>query len=112
MNQVDAPHFPGSEDMQRLLAHIEAAGARDTHGLGLGCVGDPVFPVEVQLTGRDGNAYSIIGNVQRTITKWVRRNTDSDDKWAELVHTAIWSELRAGSYQELLYRAQCLANAI
>lgn len=52
--------------------------------------------VEVQLSGRDGNAFAIIGAVERGLTR--AGYTNDATLWT------FWS-MEAGSYDELLRRA-------
>jgi hypothetical protein len=52
--------------------------------------------VEVKLTGRDGNAFAIIGAVERGLRQ--AGFTDDSTRWA------FWAQ-ESGSYDELLQRA-------
>jgi hypothetical protein len=63
---------------------------------------NPMYPdVEVQLTGRDGNAFAIIGAVSRAL----RREVDADA--ATRFTTAAMEQ---GSYEELLTFVQSTVN--
>lgn len=50
--------------------HRDDADRYDGQALGAGTADDPVFGwIEVQLTGNDGNAFSIMGQIQRALQR-------------------------------------------
>lgn len=54
---------------------------------------EPKFPdVHVQLTGEDGNVFSIIGRVQRALRQGGASNEDVDAFWAEVSSARAYEE--------------------
>jgi hypothetical protein len=60
----------------------------------------------VQLTGYDGNAFAIMGVVQRNLKRHLRRDLERSYAFAEAETRAYLNESRSGDYNHLLCTAQ------
>lgn len=60
------------------------------------------YPVEVQLTGEDGNAFGILGKVSDAIAQYLREETDSSARDIQEVKDRFLREATSGDYDHLL----------
>lgn len=63
----------------------------------------PLFDIDVQLTGEDGNAFNILGRVQRGIRK--AGGTPEDEQ-------AFWDEATSDDYDKVLQTAMKYVNVL
>jgi hypothetical protein len=67
-----------------------------------GSVSEPRYPdVEVQLTGEDGNAFAVLGNVQRELRAYFREDGWTTGEAMKEIN-AFQDEAMSGDYDHLL----------
>jgi len=79
---------------------------RPTGATGEGTVESPWFPdVFVQLSGNDGNAFAIMGNVSRELRNFLRENNGLTPSEQSKVVDQYREESMSGDYDNLLQTA-------
>lgn len=60
------------------------------------------YPIEVQLTGTDGNAFALMGEVTSALARYLRGETDLTASEIQAVKDQFIEEATSGDYDHLL----------
>lgn len=60
------------------------------------------YPIKVQLTGTDGNAFALMGEVTDALSRYLRDETDLTASEIQAVKDEFTKEATSGDYDHLL----------